>query len=128
MAEQTSTVTLYRRKTLTQITSGTISAMPKITHLAFGSGGANENGILPPSETQTELNAEFCRYPIDSVTYPIETTARYTVTIPEKEQEGKMFNEIGLIDAEGNLCAVKAMYTKQKDGDVKFTFEFDDEF
>lgn len=129
MAEQTSIVTLYRRKMLTQITSGAISALPKITHLAFGSGGLDEEGKpLTPSETQTGLNSEFCRYPIDSVTYPIETTARYIVTIPKGEQEGKMFNEIGLIDAEGNLCAVKTMYTKQKDGDVKFTFEFDDEF
>lgn len=128
MAEQTSVVTLYRRKILTQITSGAITALPKITHLAFGSGGLNGGAPLTPSETQTELNAEFCRYPIDNVTYPIETTARYSVTIPKGEQEGKMFNEIGLIDAEGNLCAVKTMYTKQKDGDVKFTFEFDDEF
>lgn len=129
MAEQTSIVTLYRRKMLTQITSGAISTLPKITHLAFGSGGLDGEGKpLTPSETQTKLNSEFCRYLIDNVTYPIETTARYSVTIPKGEQEGKMFNEIGLIDEKGKLCAVKTMYTKQKDGDVKFTFEFDDEF
>lgn len=129
MAEQTSVVTLYRRKKLAQITSGAISTLPKITHLAFGNGGVDgEGNPVPPSETQTKLNDEFCRYPVDSITYPIETTVRYSVTIPKEEQVGKKFSEIGLIDAEGNLCAIKTMYVKQKDDGVKFTFEFDDEF
>lgn len=129
MSSQNSVITLYRRKMLTKITSGAVSTIPKITHIAFGEGGIDEDGsVAAPSETQTELKSEFCSYPIDSVTYPIETTARYTVTVPREEQAGKSFSEMGLIDAEGNLCAVKNMLPKVKDEDVIFTFEFDDEF
>ncbi len=33
-----------------------------------------------------------------------------------------------LVDEEGQLAAVKTFLNKGKDEDVKFTFEFDDEF
>ncbi len=55
-----------------------------ITHVAFGSGGVNVSGEpIVPTETQTALNSELARYEVESVTYPDETTARYTVTIPK---------------------------------------------
>lgn len=129
MAEQKSVVTLYRRIKLAKITSGAITEIPKITHIAFGANGVDEEGNpLTPSESQTALNGEFCRYEVGEVTYPVETTARYTVTIPREEQAGQKFNEMALVDADGHLCAIKNMFTKQKDDDVIFTFEFDDEF
>lgn len=129
MSGENSVITLYRRKMLTKITSGVVSTIPKVTHIAFGEGGIDEEGsVIAPLETQTKLKSEFCRYYIDSATYPIETTARYTVTVPREEQAGKSFSEMGLIDADGNLCAVKNMLPKVKDEDVIFTFEFDDEF
>lgn len=129
MADLKSVVTRYRRIQLAQITSGAIREIPKISHIAFGENGVDgEGNPLTPSESQTSLNGEFCRYAVGDVTFPIETTARYTVTIPREEQVGQKFNEMALVDEEGNLCAIKNMYTKQKDDDVIFTFEFDDEF
>lgn len=129
MADSNSVITRYRRIKLAQITSGGITELAKITHIAFGDGGVNGEGKpITPTETQIGLNNEICKYAIDGVVYPVETTARYTVTIPKTEQAGKKFNEMALVDAGGNLCAIKTMYTKQKDDDVIFTFEFDDEF
>ena len=54
--------------------------------------------------------------------------ARYKVTIPANALVGQKISEAGLIDQAGNLCAVKNMYEKVKDGDTSFTFTFDDEF
>lgn len=124
-----SVITLARRIKFTKITSGAITEFPKITQVAFGDGGVDASGEpIAPLETQTNLTNEFCRFNIDSVAYPVETTARYTVNIPKTEQVGKIFNEMALVDEDGTLCAIKTMYSKQKDDDVIFTFEFDDEF
>ncbi|QQR31292.1 hypothetical protein I5Q82_06380 [Acutalibacter muris] len=53
---------------------------------------------------------------------------RDTVTIPESDLNGKNINEMALIDEEGVLAAIKTFLSKGKDEDVKFTFQFDDEF
>ena len=128
MAE-TSIITKTRRILLCQISSGAIIAMPKITHIALGTGGVDANGEpLVPSETQTALNQQVGEYEIESVSYPVETTSRYTITIPENELVGEAISEVGLVDEQGNLCAVKNMYVKRKDEGVTFTFTFDDEF
>lgn len=128
MAE-TSIITKKRRILLCQITSGAITTLPKITHIALGTGGVNEDGEpLIPSDLQTALNSQVGQYEIEPVAYPKETTARYTITVPEHELVGEKISEAGLIDAEGNLCAIKNMYVKQKDEGVTFTFTFDDEF
>lgn len=58
----------------------------------------------------------------------LETTNRYTVTIPESELNGKSISEMALIDEDGVFAAVKNFLPKGKDEDVTFTFVFDDEF
>lgn len=128
MAE-TSVITKRRRISLCQITSGAISTLPPVTHIALGTGGVDENGEpLIPSDTQTALNNPVGQYEIEPVAYPDETTARYTVIVPEHDLIGEKISEAGLVDTDGNLCAVKNMYVKQKDEGVSFTFTFDDEF
>ena len=128
MAE-TSIITKKRRILLCQITSGAMTTLSKITHIALGTGGVDGDGEpLTPSDLQTALNNPIGQYEIEPVDYPEETTARYTITVPEHELVGEKISEAGLIDAEGNLCAIKNMYVKQKDEGVTFTFTFDDEF
>ena len=128
-SSSTSVITRARRINLAKITRGAIETIPKITHIAFGDGGVGEDGQpLQPNELQTELNNEIGRYAVASVENPVETTNRYTVTIPESDLNGKNINEMALVDAEGQLAAVKTVLNKGKDEDVKFTFEFDDEF
>lgn len=122
-------ITDCRRKLLCQITSGAVSALPPVKYVAFGDGGIGEQGeVLAPTGDQTALHHEVGRYDIDSVTYPMDTTARYTVKIPKTDLPGVSISEAALVDAEGNLCAIRNMLPKGKDEDVEFTFEFDDEF
>ena len=129
MATPNSVHTLYRPKSLAQITSGAIASLPKIAYIALGTGGVNEGGeVIPPAESQTALKAEAGRYPVGPVEYPVETTARYSITVPESELAGVAVSELGLLDAEGNLCAVRNCSPKIKDADEEFTFEFEDAF
>ncbi|MCI9509543.1 MAG: hypothetical protein HFF10_07360 [Angelakisella sp.] len=129
MANQNSVVTKARRKSLAQITSGAITALPKIAAIALGDGGVQEDGtVLPPGEDQTELHHEVGRYTVAEPTFPVETTARYQITVPETELAGVSISEIALVDEAGTLCAIRTTSPKTKDGDEEFTFIFDDEF
>ena len=126
---ETSVITKARRLALCQVTSGAVTTVSPIAHIAFGDGGVDEHGApIVPIATQTALLHEIARYPIDTVEYPMETTARYTVTIPPEALVGEKISEAALVDAGGALCAIKTMYVKQKDEGVSFTFAFDDEF
>lgn len=122
-------ITKIRRINLTKITSGAVNTIAPITHIAVGDDGLDSNGEPKITEdTQTSLFNEIARYPIKDVVYPIETTARYTINIGENDIVGARISEIGLIDGNGDLCAIKTMYEKVKDDLVEFEFEFDDEF
>lgn len=122
-------ITDHRRELLCKITSGTISTLPPVSHIAFGDGGVGEDGQpLEPLGTQEALGHEAARYPIDKVEYPVPTTARYTVTIPAADLPGVNISEAALVDADGKLCAIRNMLPKGKDEGVSFIFTFDDEF
>lgn len=124
------TITDYRRELFCKITSGAVSTLPAVTHIAFGDGGLGTDGQpLDPAGTQTALNHEVGRYPLDTApVYPVPTTARYTATIPKADLAGVEISEAALIDSAGGLCAIRNMLPKGKDEDVAFTFTFDDEF
>ena len=126
---ETSVITKARRLALCQVTSGAVGAVSPISHIAFGDGGVDVNGEpIIPMDTQSQLVNQIASYPIDSVEYPAQTTARYTVTIGPEAMVGIKISEAALVDEAGVLCAIKNMYVKHKDGDVSFTFAFDDEF
>jgi len=131
MAAENSIITLYRRQKLCQITSGAITSIPKITHVAFGDGGMNGSGEpIPPAIDAAGLANEIARYPIDGVTYPLDplTTARYTATVPANALPGASISEAALVDDDGKVCAIRTFFVKRKDAGVTFTFTFDDEF
>ena len=131
MSEMTenSVITLTRRRKFCLASSDAAKPLAPVTHIAFGSGGVDGDGEpLTPLETQTALNHELYRYPIDGVSYPEDTTARYACTIPKDEHTGDSISEAALVDSDGDLCAIKTMYAKRKDAGTAFTFEFDDEF
>ena len=120
---ENSVITKTRRRKLCMAASDPEKPLAVITHVAFGSGGVNVSGEpIVPTETQTALNSELARYEVESVTYPDETTARYTVTIPKDSLVGKEINEAALVDSDGDLVAIKNMYSKKKDEGVSFTF------
>ena len=124
-----STVTIYRREKLAQITSGAVDSIPPVKFMAFGNGGTTDLGIpIIPHESETALKNEIARYPVAPVEFPVSTTAKYSATIPPLDLAGATINEAALVDAEGNLCNIQAMYDKRKEGGVSFTFVFHDEF
>ncbi len=122
-------ITRYRRQKLAEITSGVISSMPKTTHIAFGDGAELSYGsIKAPSEIQENLFHEVKRYPVSSAEIIGGTTVRYTVNIPESDMKDVKINEMALIDEAGKICAIKTFGNKVKDENIRFTFEFDDEY
>ena len=126
---ENSVITRKRRVKLCQASSDESKPLPPVTHIALGSGGADEDGEpLTPLETQEALADEIVRYPVGEVSYPAETTARYSVTVPAGELTGRSISEAALIDSDGDLGAIKNMYAKREDAGVAFTFEFDDEY
>lgn len=128
-SSKNSVITKARRVNLAKITSGAVTTIPKITHIAFGDQGVDSDGQpLTPTEEQQALHNEVGRYEIASVANPVETTNRYTVTIPGDALNGVNISEMALVDADGVFAAVKNFLPKGKDEDVTFTFEFDDEF
>lgn len=122
-------ITRYRRRLLAELSAGHITTMPRITHIAFGDGGVTDDGTPKiPSEIQEALFHEVKRYTPTSIEIVGETTVRYTIVIPESELSGVAINEMALVDSAGKICAVKTFHNKVKDENVKFTFQFDDEY
>lgn len=129
MAEKNSIITLSRRTALAQLSAGTISTIAPIKYIALGDGGVNSDGDpVAPGIDQAALTHEVCRYAVQTPEFPVATTARFTVVVPEGEQDGVSFSEMALVDEQGELAAIKTMYVKRKDEDVEFTLTFDLEF
>lgn len=131
MAENTdnSIITLTRRIKTCRASSGAEQVLPPITHIALGDGGVDADGKpFPPTEMQTALRSEIARYPVEVVTYPEQTTARYSVTVPKADLPGKFISEAALVDKDGDLAAIKTMLAKGKDEGTSMTFELDDKF
>ncbi|HCQ6228748.1 TPA: phage tail protein, partial [Clostridioides difficile] len=81
-----------------------------------------------PLSSDTALKNEVFRKDIENYVYPISTTCRYSTTLLKNEAEGKNINEIGLIDSDGDLIAIKTFGNKYKDSDMEMVFQIDDEF
>lgn len=121
-------ITKKAREKLVKARAGTIE-LPKITGMAFGNGGVDEEGnVLPPSEDQTVLKNELSRKEIDGYSFPADTTCRYTCTLAENELAGEEISEIGLYDSEGDIVCIKTFMRKGKDDDVEQTYTLDDIF
>ncbi len=121
-------VTLARRRSLCKITSGAITALPKIVSIAVGDGGTDQQGQpIAPRETQESLTHKLGVFPA-AVSYPSEIVAEYVAVIPKNALEGETINEIGLIDEQGTLCTIQTVLNKRKDGDSTMTITVRDEF
>lgn len=121
-------VTLDAKIKMMKARAGEIT-LPKITGMAFGNGGADSYGnALVPKETQTALNNELLRKDIESHEFLSERKCRYVCSLRDSELEGHSISEIALIDADGDLVAIKNFPPKQKDADLEMTIQIDDEF
>lgn len=122
------TVTTKAKKKMLQARAG-IAALPKITGMAFGTGGVNESGaIIPHSAEQNLLHKEVLRKAIDGYEVVSDTKIRYSCTLAENELAGVYISECGLYDADGDMVAMKSFMKKGKDGDMEAVFECEDMF
>lgn len=103
--------------------------LPPILKMAFGNGGTDVNGTpISPEASDISLKNELLRKDIDVHTFPSNTTCRYSCRLINEDLAGEVINEIGLIDAEGDLIAIKTFTDKPKDADMQMIFEIDDQF
>lgn len=108
---------------------GTTGTLPKVVKMAFGTGGVDSNNQpIPPVTGSTSLANEVLRKNLDSVSYPVPTTVRFTGSLSEGELNGLDISEIGLVDETGDIVAVKTFTKKGKDGESQLVFQWDEEF
>lgn len=121
-------VTLMARNKMLRARAGEIT-LPRITEFAFGNGGIDGSGQpKEPTDTQSELNNEIFRKPIDGYKMLSATKCRYTCTLLNSELAGENISEIGLVDEDGDLVAIKNFKSKGKDDDLEMEFQLDDTF
>lgn len=116
------------REKMVKARAGDIN-LPKITHMVFGNGGVGSDGKpIVPTGTDKSLKHELLRKSVDDHSYPTLTTCRYSCRLSMDDLSDKNINEIGLVDSEGDLVAIKTFGNKYKDSDMEMIFEIDDEF
>lgn len=122
----TSITTINAKKKTLLARAGDI-ALPKITQIAFGDGGVDETGaIIDLEENQVNLNNEIYRKDIAKHEVISGTQIQYYCELLEDELAGRQISEIALVDAEGDLVAIKHFKSKSKDGDFSFLFKVND--
>ena len=127
-------ITEVGRKKLCKAHAGDIT-LPKIARMAFGDGGVNEQGTeLRPTGKETSLYNELTQKDIerhvcvDGEDGSTETTCQYYGRLDEGECTGKYISEIGLIDAEGDLIAIRTFLPMGKTEDIPLMFNMDEIF
>lgn len=125
-----SVTTIAAREKFAKAHAGT-AALPKVTQVAWGTGGhdpANGDAVIPPTADLIAVPGEFLRKVIDSQSFPVSTTARFTSTLTGEEGNGKDVSACGLYDEAGTLVAVKTFKPKAVDLDTTITIDWDEEF
>lgn len=121
-------VTVSARNKMMKARAGEIK-LPKIIGCVFGDGAVDEDGnVLNPNETDSTLRNEIFKKQIDGYEIISPTSCLYRCTLENNELSGKIINEIGLYDEDGDVVAIKTFFSKGKDDDLKMTFEIEDIF
>lgn len=122
-----SVVTIKAKKKMLKARAG-IGAVAPIKYIVLGSGAVNDGIVKVPDENQEELYCEILRKEIESCTPVSETCYRYACILSKEELAGENINEIGIVDSENDLIAMKTFSNKSKDADMEMVFEVDDTF
>jgi len=106
-----------------------LATLPKITHIALGSGGVN--GTTPKGLTGNEnsLFNEKIRKEIELIEVN-STTYRYVISVDADTDSlnGVNINEAGLFDEDGDLIAIKTFTNKGLESGVTIQFEYEVEY
>lgn len=108
---------------------GETGALPKITQMAFGTGGeADLQGNPLPPTGNGPLNEVALTKDIAEVTFPVPTTACFEARIEMGELTAAI-NEVALIDEAGNTAAkMRLLTSKGVDAESGLIFKWYVEF
>lgn len=99
------------------------------TKMSFGNGAVIGAGApRVPLTTDVGLQNKTLTKALESITYPIGTTVRYTARIAFAELNGSTVNEISLEDAAGVTLAIKTFDPITKNNEIELTFDWDDAY
>lgn len=110
---------------------GSTGVVPKVVQMAFGNGGVDGSNVpIPPSATAKPLSLgnQLLVKAIESVSYPVSTTVRFTCRLLSTELNGYDISEAALVDSVGHVVAKKTFTKKGKDNETELVFEWDEEF
>ena len=120
-------ITLRARAKLCRARAGDLQPLPPIVAMAFGDGGTDEDGEpIPPATEQTDLTHRLLTKNIESHSYPSSTTCKYKCTLDPDELPNAFIDEIGLVDADGDIVAIRTFLKKGHDEGLEMTFTVDD--
>lgn len=124
-------ITKIGRKKLCKAHAGDI-ILPKIIKMTFGDGGVDSQGIeLEPTGEETSLYHELIQKDIEHHSYKDgtdETTAQYFATLGIGECTGKYISEMGIIDEDGDLIAIRTFLAMGKTEDIPLEFRMEEIF
>lgn len=106
-------------------------ALPRVTHIVFGTGGHAPGDIktpLPIDPDATGLEKPILTKPILSATKINSTTIEYLARLGAGEADGEAITEAALQDENGNIVAIKRFGAKTKDPDTEYDFKWQEYF
>lgn len=117
-----SITTIKRREKFAAADAG-ITPLPRITHIAWGTGGHSPDTLqpIPPTSDVNVLPGEFLRRPVTPTISP-STTVNIIDELVFTEGAEKTISCVGLIDADGDLAAWKT-FAPKKLGDADESLE-----
>ena len=103
--------------------------LPTVKGFVFGNGGLDASGTpIEPDPDQTELGNQLYEKNVASHSFPTSTSCVYECTLQDSECPLATINEIGLIDSDDDLIAIKTFLNKSKASDLELTFRMTDAF
>ena len=97
--------------------------------MAFGDGGHNPDGsVIPPQPSQTGLNNEMLRKPLESIFQEDAYSCTVVGRVNQDELVGVSLSESGLFSGSGDLLGLRNFTPKVKETDetyeITFTLKF----
>lgn len=121
-----SIITKIRRQKMAE--AGRTGSIAKISHVAVGRGGVDENGeIRIVYDTDNRLNDELIRKEYSNVHKLSDTSYIYDIKLEADELVGEYISEIMLIDEDGDPVAFMTFLPKGKD-DAETVFSIEDRY
>lgn len=119
-----SVITKIRRRKMAE--ASRTGQIARITHVAVGNGGADENGEpVTPLAEDVMLRNELLRKEYAACRPVSDTSYEYDIKLEPDELVGQYISEIMLIDEDGDAVALLTFLPKGKD-DAETTFSIED--